>query len=371
MNIKPQSAYDIRNAGQYGLSEFDDTKTRQEQDKLATRDINDTTRMARESALAGGSFNPDVSVYGATEAAKNARNRAMVDLDKYKYEQQFRLLDSLLGIDTAKLNRENLEFNKEQYNDQKPNWLSDIMNIAGGVFPFLADGGVIKDSRYYLENTGGVIPWDAVNSDEEYTGDNTLIKAKPEEAITNVPATGLLGEENVNFLNNTAMQLIGDNDMNIADAIKSNINSVKPQSAQEGGFGSMLPGSKNINIGGGIIEKLKSLWSTDSADGAVNAGGVGSAALRADGGAVGSTPAEMPQELQDLIANFDRLNTEAVNTANQTSGLKPGAIEQDNARLLEAFKKLRGYKQQREGVDKTRTITIKEEPKSAPATPAI
>jgi len=146
---KVKSPYDVGGIGEYGIKKFDPAKTMKAQDELFTRDITEGMNFSNENAIAGGSFNPELSAYNSTQSARNSRNRASADLDKYAYETQFKELDALLGISSDKRQNEALNFEKERWNEEKPTWLTDVFTIAGGVLPFLSKGtGRIGDAKF-------------------------------------------------------------------------------------------------------------------------------------------------------------------------------------------------------------------------------
>lgn len=217
----PNAKYNVKNAGQYGLNAFNPEETRRKQRALMQQQIQQGMQNAQEQALASGSFNPDISSYRATQGARNAMFGADVDLDKYAHEDQYKLLNSMLGVDSAKLNWSQLAEQKRQFDEQQPSWLSGVLDLAlGGASMFAEDGGVIpnpygipvyphkiKRSEDYLYDYGGYIPPQEANSPptpNQPTNDNTLIKAKSGESIMNNEATSLFGADTVNAINNTA-----------------------------------------------------------------------------------------------------------------------------------------------------------------------
>lgn len=337
---QPQyGAYDIRGAGQYGLKMFDPNQTRTMLDTLAQRQISKDTGRAFRQGIVGGDFNPEGSSYEATQSARDASLKNQVDLDKYTYESQFPLMNSLLGIDQAKLNRDTLDFQKYQYEDSKPSAWSAIADIGLGILNAipLEEGGVVPDTEQVYDN-GGIIPLAMANAPPTNTADNTLIKAKTGEAVLKDNTTQALGgAPTINALNK-----IGDLKNMVAEQgifSPEFKNQLGGQAKMGGGMPIRSSAPNSMMMGGmgttGNSTAFNPNMNTMQNLGAMMGGRIrgmfGGAQGYQEGGVVGDDP----QAIQSEIENYDAQEQAIVTKRNAIwSSNLPESVKQQNDVLL-------------------------------------
>lgn len=200
---KTNDPYNLNNAGQYGLKKFDQKGTEDKINSMAQRQIqNDTGRTFRQG-IANGDGNAEQSAYNATQSARDSRDASIVGLDKYANEDQYRQMNALLGIEGSKQSRENLDFQKQQYEEQKPGFWDDILGIAGvasDAIPFFPDGGVV-DSDKVIQN-GGNLNSGMQNAQPNQIHDKpVMIQANEGERIMSPEANSMFGKELMNMEN--------------------------------------------------------------------------------------------------------------------------------------------------------------------------
>lgn len=336
MNIPdPNTDYNVNNSdSMYGLKAFDPEQTRQRQRQLYAQQIQQGMQGARESGLASGSFNPEVSAYNSTQSARNAMNVADVDLDKYTHDDQYKRFQSMLGANQSKLNWADLNEKKREYEDSQPSWLSGLLDAGMGVAgAFLEEGGEVKNSDYFHNNYDGYIPPHEVNSApfaSQPTNDNTLIKAKDGEHIMTDNAVNVFGKDTFDAINNSAK--IASQYFNAGGTIPkplggNSISQVMPANSMASGAGS----AGNTN------------WYNPQANTATNMGGLIGNTFRkiggmfADGGmvndpALGAMPTGVqPNSFADQISALDNNWKATLKSLTDTFGF--GAPE-----VQEAFK---------------------------------
>lgn len=342
-NNTPQyGAYDIRGAGQYGLQSFDPNKTRSSIDTITQRQIDKDTGRAFRQGIVGGDFNPESSAYEATQSARDARNRSLVDLDKYTYESQFPLMNALLGIDQNKLAREGLEFQKYQYEDSKPSFWTGLLDFglgaANALIPF-EEGGVIPKTDDVYAN-GGVIPDSMANMMPVDTADNTVIKAKTGEGILTDKTTQVLGGSSaVDALNKIGeIQTMFSPDFKNKLAGQAKTAGFSPNSMMSGGMGGggnmgffnpygnqgmgagTMGGNPMMNMGNNITNRIKGMFGGNSLVGSSGAHGYQA------GGIVGDP--------NPFKADYDRINSMYQNMLSQyETTTDPTAKEQIGSTL--------------------------------------
>lgn len=350
----PNANYNINNSGQYGIKGFDPEETRRKQRQLYQQMIQQGMNSAREGSLASGSFNGEQSAYNATQSSRNAMLGADVELDKYAHEDQYKRLNSMLDVDKNKMGWAGLDFQKYQYEDSKPSWLTGVLDFGTGLAgAFLEDGGQVPDSNHFMNNYGGYIPQHEMNSPptpNQPTNDNTLIKAKTGESIMNNQATSLLGADTVNSINNTA-KMAG-----------SFFNGGGQLPKPMGGAGqNSLASSAPVNTMGSSQGNMG--WFNPNGSGANNAGGLLGYGLNkatqmfADGGTVGGNDDfyETYPEVQAVNRQLDELIKRYANL--QAYGGDLNDIEQlsqqiDNFKMLKQGLKIQ---LQKSGMPQNRT----------------
>lgn len=355
---QPQSnPYSINNAGDYGLSKFNPEETRRKQRQLYQQQIQQGMQNAQEQGLASGSFNPEASSYRATQGARNAMFGADVDLDKYAHEDQYKLMQSLLGIDQAKLGWGSLNEQKRQFDESQPSWLEGALDIGLGLAgSFLEDGGVVGDipiyphtikhkrdwyedggtihnSGHYLYKYGGYIPEHEANSPptpNQPTNDNTLIKAKTGESIMNEHATSLFSPETINAINDTAKMagkfFAGGGTIPKPVAPQDSLSEVGAVGGGGANYGGAPPAyglglTNTMGNGGGNMS-----WYNPNQNSMNNVGGLMGHAFQkiggmfADGGIIGGDP-DREAKIRELQQNIANINAQIL-----TGKLKPTDI---------------------------------------------
>lgn len=275
----PNANYNVNNSqSMYGLKAFDPEDTRRKQRQMYQQMIQQGMNSARENSLASGSFNGEQSAYNTTQSARNAMLGADVDLDKYANEDQYKRFGAMQEADRSKLGWAGLDFQKYQYEDSKPSWLTGVLDFSTGIASaFLEDGGQVPDSAHFMNNYGGYIPPHEMNSpptSNQPTNDNTLIKAKTGESIMNDQATSLLGADTVNSINNTAKMAgsffngggqlpkpVGSNPNTLQSAMP-----VNSMGSSQGNMGWFNPQGNTMNNAGGLMgygmQKAQSLFAS-------------------------------------------------------------------------------------------------------------
>ena len=195
---KTNDPYNLNNAGQYGLKKYDKKDTSNQINSIAQRQIDRDSNRAFRQGLAGGDTNPEVGMFDATQSARDSRDRALVGENHYANEDQYRQMNSLLGIESSKQNRDNLNFQKEQYNDSKPGFWDDFLAVGGVIsdaIPFFPDGGVVQ-SQQIVQGNDGQIPQGAQNTQPNQIHNKPVnIQAEEGERIMSQTANNMFGNE--------------------------------------------------------------------------------------------------------------------------------------------------------------------------------
>lgn len=195
------SPYDISAAGNYGLKKFDPTKSKAELANLAQGTISAGMNRGMQAGLASGDFNPEASAYYSSQSARDSYNKGMMGLNEAEYKSQFDLMNSLLGIDNAKLNREKLDWEKYVHEDDKPDPFMALLDAGLGLAGMFAKKGGLVKKRYY--DNGGFINQGEQNTNPNIIHDKPVnLQAEEGEYVMPKDTVDFLGVDTMNAIKN-------------------------------------------------------------------------------------------------------------------------------------------------------------------------